>query len=195
MRDETGRHVPPLFLTRLSRLSLSDKEMLRRLTRGRGFNPSITMGVAERCRFGFARVLACAPVSRDLRPFPTTFWLVCPWLMRRAGAAESEGGVRELEDWLSERKRKEWRAYNVFHQILRLNLLPPGTSDFMRRFHPALFDGLRLGGVGGIRFGAHIRVKCLHLQAASWLGLGHHPGAEWLIEKGLCGDCGGGCCV
>ena len=189
-----GRHVPPLFLMNLSRLSSSDKDQLKYLSRGRCFDPSITIGAAERCRFGHVRVLACAPISSNLRPFPTTFWLVCPWLTRRAGAAESGGGVRELETWLSDKKQKEWQAYNRFHQILRLSLLPSALAVCLRSFKPALFDGLRLGGVGGIRCDGHVRVKCLHLQTASWLGLGHHPGAEWLIENGLCGDCGGSEC-
>ena len=52
---------------------------------GRRFDPSLVLGTGPRCRFGGVRVLVCAPLA-GLRPFPTTFWLVCPWLVRRAGA-------------------------------------------------------------------------------------------------------------
>ncbi|MCR4817630.1 MAG: DUF501 domain-containing protein [Fretibacterium sp.] len=144
-------------------------------------------------------MLVCAPVPgmrpNALRPFPTTFWLVCPWLLRRAGSVESDGGVHRLEEWLSSRAPGPWREYNRFHQRLRLSLMSPAQLNFLRRFHPNIFRSLRLGGVGGIRsrYG-EVRVKCLHLQTASWLALGHHPGAEWLRAEGLNGDCEGQGC-
>ena len=187
-----GRQTPPLFFTRLSP---KDRERLDRLMEGHRFDPSIIAGVAARCRFGQARVLVCLPLSRALRPFPTTFWLVCPWLIRRAGTVESEGGVRGLESRLSLLKLQEWRAYSRLHQLLRLSFLPPRFRDFLRRFHPGLFRAVRLGGAGGIRPAGEVRVKCLHLQAASWLALGRHPGAEWLRDKGLDGECEGYFCL
>ena len=45
-------------------------------------------------------------------------------------------------------------------------------------------------GIGGIKLGENITVKCLHLQTAAYIGLGGHPGSEWLKSKGLCLDCG-----
>jgi hypothetical protein len=40
--------------------------------------------------------------------------------------------------------------------------------------------------VGGIRYDTktrRVRVKCIHLQVASWLALRRHPGAPWLKER------------
>ncbi|MBR1672799.1 MAG: DUF501 domain-containing protein [Fretibacterium sp.] len=161
----------------------------------RRFDPSLILG-GVLCRFGYVRILFCAPLSPSgpggLRPFPTTFWLACPWLVSRAGAVESEGGVRRLEEWLASHAPGPWREYGRLHQLLRLALLSPHQRDFLRRFRPSLFDGLRLGGVGGTRpRDGELRVKCLHLQTASWLALGRHPGAEWLRAEGLDGDCDG----
>jgi hypothetical protein len=47
--------------------------------------------------------------------------------------------------------------------------------------------------VGGIRYREPrvVHVKCIHLQTASWLAFGYHPGGAWLGENGLKGDCGG----
>ena len=162
---------------------------------GHRFDPSLVRGEI-RCRFGGIRVLICAPVSGvgpdALRPFPTTFWLVCPWLLRRVGTVESEGGVRRLEEWLDSRAPGPWRDYNLLHQRLRLSLMSPAQLNFLRRFHPSIFRSLRRGGVGGIRpRRGEVRVKCLHLQTASWLALGHHPGAEWLHAEGLDEECDG----
>ena len=184
----------PLFLTH-DPLTAGDLESVRRLMEGRRFDESLILGAGARCRFGGVRVLVCAPVAgrtpEELRPFPTTFWLLCPWLVRRAGALESEGGVRRLEAWLSARDPEGWRAYNRLHQRLRLELLTPEVRALLRRDRPELLAGVMGGGVGGIRLTPEVRVKCLHLQAASWLALGHHPAGEWLREVGLDGDCGG----
>lgn len=157
---------------------------------GRRFDPSLVLGTGPRCRFGGVRVLVCAPVA-GLRPFPTTFWLVCPWLVRRAGTVESAGGVRALEDWLTKRAPEAWRPYNREHQLLRIKLTAPLEWRLLRRFRPAVWERLRLAGVGGIRYGEEVRVKCLHLQTASWLALARHPGGPWLAGEGLDGDCGG----
>ncbi|MCR5347254.1 MAG: DUF501 domain-containing protein [Fretibacterium sp.] len=162
---------------------------------GHRFDLSLIVG-GVRCRFGGIRGLVCAPFPgvgpEALRPFPTTFWLVCPWLIRRVGTVESEGGVRRLEEWLASHAAGAWRAYNRLHQRLRLSLISPVRKAFLSRFHPHLFASLRCGGVGGIRpRSGEVRVKCLHLQTASWLVLGHHPGAEWLRAQGLNGDCDG----
>ena len=43
------------------------------------------------CRFGHVRVQVCRPWGRKV--FPTSFWLVCPYLVRLAGKIESMGGV------------------------------------------------------------------------------------------------------
>jgi hypothetical protein len=48
--------------------------------------------------------------------------------------------------------------------------------------------------VGGIRYDTNtrrVRVKCIHLQAASWLALRRHPGSPWLEGQNAGQDCGG----
>lgn len=159
------------------------------------FDPNLVIGCGSRCKFGKIQVLICRPVTggRELRPFPTTFWLSCPHLMRLAGTIESHGGVRELEKWLiKNNKFKQWRDYNILHQKIRLNLLNYDTKKFLSRFKPEIFKRLRRGGIGGIDFlslNKNIYVKCLHLQIASWLALDFHPAAEWLKVRGLNSEC------
>ncbi|MDR2529675.1 MAG: DUF501 domain-containing protein [Synergistaceae bacterium] len=168
----------PFFYERLS----PDIQVVLRQTRGRKFDPSLILGVANRCRFGFPRVTICSPL-RGSTPFPTTFWLTCPWLIRRVGALEAEGGVGELERWIEAHALHEWAPFNVEHQRLRLTLL----SEAER---PQILESLRAGGVGGIRYAeTKVYVKCVHLQAASWLALGHHPGQEWLEARGASQEC------
>ncbi len=146
------------------------------------------------CRFGHVRVQICRPWGRKI--FPTSFWLKCPYLVRLAGEIESHGGVRQLEEYISSRGLvHEWRRYNIIHQVIRLKLGGIRENDFARRYRGKIFRDVMRGGVGGIRVGEGVNVKCLHLQTASFIGLGFHPAGEWLKSHGLCGECDCGLCV
>ncbi|MBL3593303.1 MAG: DUF501 domain-containing protein [Synergistaceae bacterium] len=147
--------------------------------KGRRFDGSLALAVSCRCRWGYPQVLLCDPLGRK-GPFPTSFWLTCPHLDRVAALLEAQGGVRELEVFL-EAHRDRWRAYQVRQVLFRQGLLGR-RGTFLRRFRPAFWQGL-CGGVGGIRLGRQVHVKCLHLQAAYWLGQGDHPAAAWLAER------------
>ena len=169
-----------------------DLRVIERLMGGRKFDPGLILGTANRCRFGCPRVIVCSPLM-GIAPFPTSFWLTCPWLMRFIGTVESGGGVGELERWLENRARDEWLLFDMDHRLARMTLLPPGVLNYLRRFKPKVFDRLRRDGVGGVRYdrNSFIRVKCIHLQAASWLAFRRHPGAEWLNARGVGQDCEG----
>lgn len=161
---------------------------------GHRFDPTVVLGGVAPCPLGGFRVLVCAPLSTtggELKPFPTTFWLTCPYLNRRVGAVESAGGVSALEVWLTECTPEAWRRYSRLHALLRLGLLGGRRLKALRASRPPMLEALARGGVGGVRGVSGVRVKCLHLQVASWLALGHHPGAEWLQEQGLGTSCDG----
>ena len=164
-------------------------------SKNRRFDSSLVVAV-KKCRFNHAQVIICRPIGKNLRPFPTSFWLMCPYLIKLAGKIESDGGVSELENFIVKNKlNKKWRGYNFLHQLIRLKLMNKNQADFMRKFHGKIFKSLMRGGVGGIRYDYEsVNVKCLHLQTASFIALGHHPASEWLKSKGLCGDCGKNLC-
>jgi hypothetical protein len=48
--------------------------------------------VAARCSFGRPSVIAVGPVLDDGTPFPTSWWLTCPWLASAVSDLESAGG-------------------------------------------------------------------------------------------------------
>ena len=160
--------------------------------RKRRFDPSLITGV-KKCRYNHIQVIVCKPLSKKLRPFPTTYWLMCPYLIKRAGEIESQGGVKELENFLRGKNLyREWHEYNFMHQVIRLKLIDKNLADFMRKYHGKIFKSLIRGGVGGTKYDSqNINLKCLHLQTASFIGLNRHPGSEWLKSKGLSG---GACC-
>ena len=196
IRSSKGRFTPSIFF-RFSQLTQRD---LNLLTDREGFSAIVTIGVAKRCRFNMPQVLLCGPMRRNA-PFPTTFWLICPHLEKCIGAIESQNGVDGMEAALAAAPEgwMKWVEYHKAHARLRLALLSEGRKRYLRRFRPSLFKALRRGGVGGISYQAYhpgtFYVKCIHLQAASYLALGHHPASRWLedqiesweCDRSLCG--------
>jgi hypothetical protein len=155
---------------------------------GRNFSVALVAGVASRCPHGAPRVLLCRPL-RGCEPFPTSFWLSCPHLLRVAARIEGRNGVSGMEDFLS-RREADWRRYNLLHAVLRMSMIPLERRKFMRLHRRRIYESLRLRGVGGVSCSpGPIFVKCVHLQVASYLGMGCHPASEWIernIEEWSC---------
>ncbi len=169
--------LPPSFFDPLTG---RDRKIIARQMEGRRFDPSLALGAAKRCSFGIPSVLLCSPLKGG-KPFPTSFWLTCPHLVRLCGREEAKGGVGLL-DRLLEEKTGPWIAWNLLHARFRISLLSPAERAFLCNRSPALWNALRRGGVGGIDLRRGGGAKCLHLQAASWLALGFHPGEEMLVR-------------
>jgi hypothetical protein len=89
----------------------------------------------------------------------------------------------------------EWKCYHLFHARLRLASMRRARKSFLRFYRKREFAALRGGGVGGIAERDRVSVKCVHLQIASYLGMGGHPAEEWLSENIERWECGTGSCV
>ncbi|EHM09626.1 hypothetical protein TheveDRAFT_0462 [Thermanaerovibrio velox DSM 12556] len=153
---------------------------------------SVVRGFCALCSWGFPRVLLCGPVSKR-GPFPTTFWLVCPYLMDRCSHLESSGGVARLEARM-ERDMEAMRDYHRMHRMVRRALLTPAEWSMIRARAELAYPILGKG-MGGTDFSGVFGAKCLHLQVGSFLGLGYHPfGSHLSLEVGdMCcpdGRCG-----
>jgi hypothetical protein len=101
--------------------------------------------VAVRCPYGFPAVTEQEPFDEDGRPFPTTYYLTCPWLVGAVSRLEAEGGVAR------------WSAAAAADPELRRSLA--SADDEQRRSRPEL-----PGGIAGRRDGGGL--KCLHAHAA-----------------------------
>lgn len=160
-----------------------DNDVLMYQMRGRSFEPAIALGVAKYCKWGMPQVLLCSPFFRG-KPFPTTFWLSCPYLVMLCSQMEASGGIKQLEEFLKNCVGgKLWLDFNVKHALLRLSLLSDGEMKYLRRARKYVLDRLRRSGIGGIARRSEFNVKCLHLQVASWLALSKHPAEAWLKER------------
>ena len=119
--------------------------------------------VAVRCAHGFPAVTEQAPYTDDGRPFPTTYYLTCPWLVSALSRLEAEGGVGR------------WARAADADPALGASLR--GADEEQRRLRPELDSG-----IAGTRNGA---LKCLHAHAAYALARpGYELGDRIIAEAG-----------
>lgn len=163
-------------------LTEEDKEFICSVTKNRKFDFSHTYAVGKRCSKGHPQVLVCKPFGEGLKPFPTLFWLICPYLEKRCGVLESEQNVHEVEKLFAE----ELDSVNDWHckyRDIRNSFLTSEIKGKIKEKNPALLNSIENYGVGGINW--HIApsaAKCLHLQTATLLGMKEHPAYDLLIS-------------
>jgi uncharacterized protein len=119
-----------------------------------GRPPRAFRRVAVRCPFGAPAVTEQAPVDEHGNPFPTTFWLTCPFLVAQVSRLEAAGGV---ERWT--------RAVDEDPELAQS--LREANAE-QRRLRPELDVGIG----GSSRLGS---LKCLHAHVAFALA---RPGYE-----------------
>jgi uncharacterized protein len=61
-----------------------------------GRPPRAFRRVAARCAYGFPAVTEQAPFDENGSPFPTTYYLTCPWLVAEIARVEAGGGVERF---------------------------------------------------------------------------------------------------
>ena len=119
-----------------------------------GRAPRAFKRVAVRCPFGRPAVTEQAPFDADGRPFPTQFYVTCPFLVAAISRLEAAGGV------------ERWTRAVEADAVLGRSL--DEANEEQRRLRPELDAGIG----GSTRTGT---LKCLHAHAAFALA---RPGYE-----------------
>jgi len=130
---------------------LTDEEIVERQL---GRTPRAFRGVAVRCPFGRPAVTEQAPFDDAGHPFPTQFWVTCPYLVAAISRLEAAAGV------------ERWSHAAADDPELAASLA--AAQDAQRRERPELDAGIG----GSTRAGS---LKCLHAHAAFALA---RPGYE-----------------
>jgi hypothetical protein len=150
----------------------SDKDIveiqLRRKVRSR-------VDVRSRCHFNLPTVTLVPPNLDDGTPFPTTYWLTCPLLVKRVSSLEAKGMVKVFDELIQQKGklRRLWKNRQKTYEEER-RLLQSSSENILPE-----------GGVGGTK--EHI--KCLHTHLADQLATGKNPIGE-TIESLIGGfDC------
>lgn len=147
----------------------SDFEVVRHQL---GRTPENFRRVVFRCPFGYPVVIESHPV-KDGRPFPTLYWLTCPFLRREVSRLEEEGLIRKIERIVEEDPIFRDRLFRAHEEIVRRRS-EIVEDEGMRRI-------LSRVGSGGIRDWRH--VKCLHLHLADYLAGIDNPVGELVWKK------------
>jgi hypothetical protein len=144
--------------------------------------------VASRCPFKVVQVIATSPFLEDGTPFPTLFWLTCPFLQRAVSRLENAEVRRALRrkinddaDFARELSEAE-REYCEERELWGREIAGPGKDAFCGR------EGIAGTPAGGI--------KCLHAHLAHYLAGYNNPvGREVaaMLGDGQERDCGGDC--
>jgi uncharacterized protein len=130
---------------------VTDEEVVARQL---GRRPRAFSTVAVRCPFGKPAVTEQLPFDEDGRPFPTQFYVTCPYLVAAISRLEAAGGV------------ERWSAAARDDEELGRSLARAQAEQ--RRLRPELDAGIG----GSTREGS---LKCLHAHAAFALA---RPGYE-----------------
>jgi uncharacterized protein len=140
-----------------------------------GREPRALRRVVCRCPFGRPAVTEQAPYDPDGEPFPTTYYLTCPWLVAAVSRLEAAGGVERWSEAAAtdRRLRASLEAASADQRALRARLAEGACGA----------DGgasLQLGIGGAAR---PERLKCLHAHVAWALARpGYALGEEILRE-------------
>lgn len=121
-----------------------------------GREPRGSWHVAARCEHGRPVVIQTAPILHDGSPFPTLYWLTCPWLRQYVDGLESAGAVAEWYDRL--------RTDPGLAEELR-------GADIAYRERRARAGGGQdpVPGVGIAGQNDPLETKCLHAHVAAYL--------------------------
>jgi hypothetical protein len=130
---------------------MTDEELVARQI---GRKPRAFVRVAVRCPFGRPAVTEQAPFDEAGRPFPTQYYVTCPYLVAGISRLEAAGGV------------ERWSRAAEEDAVLAQSLADAQAEQ--RRVRPELDAGIG----GSTRTGS---LKCLHAHAAFALA---RPGYE-----------------
>lgn len=137
--------------------------------------------VAARCRYGFPQVIESSPV-KDEEPFPTLFYLTCPYLRKRLAQWEETGMIGEWEKKMRDDldlKREMEAAHQAYRLLREARLerdLAIGSEELLTLKSRFLTKGI--GGIDGYE-----GIKCLHLHLATVLGGLKTPMGEAIVQK------------
>jgi len=140
-----------------------------------GRAPRAFRRVAVRCPFGLPAVTEQSPYDERDEPFPTTYYLTCPWLVAAVARIEAAGGV---ERW----------SHAVAVDPELAESLARATAE--QRELRAELAGDRRGVDGGASLALGIggsrtpeRLKCLHAQVAFALARPGYAVGERMLDE------------
>ena len=164
---------------------ISNKD-LRIVSAQIGKFPQNLLEISLKCSFGFPMVIKSKPILNG-KPFPTIYWLTCPYLRYRISQLEAEGKIPEYEKVLSSSSKiydRQLKAH-IMAREEALKMLKKSNLKWVK-------ERIKNAGMGGIVDFSHI--KCLHLHVAYHLGGIKNPVAEMALNEIITLECSNAMC-
>lgn len=128
-----------------------------------GREPRIPWRVVVRCDHGAPSVIAMPPRLSDGAPFPTLYWLTCPFLVAAVHRLESEGGAASSAEQLAA------------NEGLAARMIGADAEYRRRRAQEAEPSTDPCASVGIAGQADPLKTKCLHAHVAAALAVINDP--------------------
>jgi hypothetical protein len=147
------------------------------LTRQLGRYPRCVRAVLKRCKEGFPQVVVNSPLLPSTVPFPTVYWLTCPFLNRKIAVLENDGWIDRFQRMLAKDDcfQKAFSLSQEGYIEIRRRMVAEMTD--LPGYAKEVLTHVGIGGVADLS-----RVKCLHAHYAHFLATGGNPIGERLGE-------------
>lgn len=134
--------------------------------------------ITVKCSFGFPQLIKSYPLKNN-KPFPTLYWLTCPYLCRISGDLESKNYIDFFQNLVNNDKdfKKQYISAHENDIEERLNLINEDINNLTENMKNKLIKT----GIGGIK--NYETIKCLHLHIASYLGSNINPIGKYIIDN------------
>lgn len=119
--------------------------------------------VSARCSYGYPQVIRVHPVVAG-KPFPTLYWLTCPFLSKEIGHLEAAGWIKTLEARMAEDDDLRIAMHEAHRRTCEQRDGLLSLEEKKSLAEAGTLIGLDGRGIGGIS--DWDRLKCLHLHAA-----------------------------
>jgi hypothetical protein len=151
---------------------------------GRGV--SNVLNIEKRCIYGYPQVIKSFPL-KDGKPFPTLYWLTCPYLVEEVSKLEAQQKITEIEKIIQNDPVLRQQMIHAHKEEIkkRMKLLGEKINSLSEN----MIKKLKETGIGGIE--DFSTIKCLHLHYASYLVGENNPTGEIVdryIAKKCCDD-------
>jgi len=167
-----------------------------------GRPPRGLLGVPVRCSYGYPQVIRVSPLVEG-KPFPTLFWLTCPYLTHKIDHLEAVGWIGRLERRMSEDAALRAGMERAHERYVAERAALLSDEERLVAAGGGLGASLLEKGIGGIADRGTL--KCLHLHVAHALAdaladanpigsivLAMLPATECRSEEGICSALGEG---
>ena len=136
---------------------------------------------SARCSYGLPTAIICSPVvmrGGAAEPFPTMYWLTCPYLREKVGILEGGLHFKEIRERLKSEPgfARAVEAAAEAYRVKRLKLYEGLPEELRAGIGEAATKSLLTSGPGGIK--SPVNIKCLHIYLASRLSGEEDPIGE-----------------